>query len=90
MDSAVQDERAPALFQAAADKFQEVSAHGARPPRARAAPALHHAASNHCTLQRALARRRPAPRCAVLARAALHSQHPSFLWGLRSVTRRLP
>ena len=29
MDSAVQDDRAPALFQAAADKFQEVSAHGA-------------------------------------------------------------
>lgn len=29
MDSAVLDERSPALFQAAADKFQEVSAHGA-------------------------------------------------------------
>ncbi|KAK9834855.1 hypothetical protein WJX81_004062 [Elliptochloris bilobata] len=28
MDTAVQDGRAPALFQAAADKFQEVSAHG--------------------------------------------------------------
>ncbi len=33
MDTAVQDERAPALFQAAADKFQEVSAHGALPSR---------------------------------------------------------
>ena len=29
LDTAVQSEKAPALFDAAADKFQEVSAHGA-------------------------------------------------------------
>ena len=30
LDTAVQSDKAPALFDAAADKFQEVSAHGAR------------------------------------------------------------
>ena len=29
LDSAVQSDAAPAIFDAAADKFQEVSAHGA-------------------------------------------------------------
>lgn len=31
LDSAVQSDQAPAIFDAAADKFQEVSAHGASP-----------------------------------------------------------
>ena len=33
LDSAVQSDQAPAIFDAAADKFQEVSAHGPSPPR---------------------------------------------------------
>jgi hypothetical protein len=42
LDTAVHSEKAPALFDAAADKFQEVSAHGARrhPGSTAAPPAL--------------------------------------------------
>ncbi len=31
LDSAVQSDKAPAIFDSAADKFQEVSAHGVSP-----------------------------------------------------------
>jgi hypothetical protein len=41
LDSAVQSDKAPALFDQAAEKFQEVSAHGAR---------IHHSSSPHSPL----------------------------------------
>ena len=41
LDSAVQSDQAPAIFDAAADKFQEVSAHGAPAPDPLPAAALH-------------------------------------------------
>ena len=40
LDSAVQSDQAPAIFDAAADKFQEVSAHGPSPARPLAGPLL--------------------------------------------------
>jgi hypothetical protein len=91
MDSAVQDERAPALFQAAADKFQEVSAHGARPPaRERAAPASHPAAVKLLRVAASARAWQPGRRGALCSRAWRSiASNPTLCLGV-FVRRRLP
>ena len=58
LDSAVQSDKAPAIFDAAADKFQEVSAHG-EPPFSGAN------CQSRCLLLRCLARL-PAPSVGIM------------------------